>query len=132
MTTTDAVQAWLALEHEAVWLYPVIGVRHGEDREQATSSFEVHRVTRDRLLARLREIGVEPVAPRLTYGRPVTTRAKARGRARSVEDRIAAACVALAAESDGATRALAVKELRRAALAAQAWGGDPEAFPGLA
>jgi hypothetical protein len=131
MTATDALQAWLALEHEAVWLYPVIGARHGEDRDRATASFEIHRITRDRLLARLREIGVEPVAPRLTYGRPVTTRATARGRARSVENRVAAACLTLAGESDDGTRSFAVKELRRAALAALTWGGEPEAFPGL-
>lgn len=131
MSATDALQAWLALEHEAVWLYPVLGARHAEDRDRATASFRAHRVTRDRLLSRLDRLGTEPVAPRLTYGRPVTTRAKGRARARSVEERIAAACVTLAGDSDDRTRRFAVKELRRAALAALTWGGDPHAFPGL-
>ena len=33
--------------------------------------------------------------------------------------------------AEDATRTLAVKELRRASLATQTWGGEPQAFPGL-
>ncbi|MCL8253410.1 ferritin-like domain-containing protein [Aeromicrobium fastidiosum] len=65
MTPTEALQAWLALEHEAVWLYPVVGARLDALRDRATTSFEAHRDVRDDLVVRLRTRGVEPVSASL-------------------------------------------------------------------
>lgn len=131
MTTTEVLQDWLALEHEAVWLYPVVGARFRAVDERAATSFAAHRVTRDRLLVRLRDLGVAPAAPRLTYGRPPRTRKAARIAARRLESRICAACLALSGVAEDATRTFAVRELRRAALAGLTWGAAPTAFPGL-
>ncbi|MCW2790110.1 MAG: hypothetical protein JWP56_2413 [Aeromicrobium sp.] len=133
MTTTEAWQGWLALEHEAVWLYPVIGARFDALAERARGSHAAHRSTRDRLLARLHALDVEPEAARLTYDVTALRTAKQAVRAaRRVERGIAAACIALVGESaDEDTRTYAITGLRRAALADRTWGGPPRAFPGL-
>jgi hypothetical protein len=129
-TPTEAMQDWLALEHEAVWLYPVIGARFPQD-ERATTSFSDHRLTRDRLLARLHATGAAPATPHLAYGKPPASRKAAVAAAKDMESRISAACLALTGVTEGAPRTFAVEELRRAALAALVWGAEPQAFPGL-
>lgn len=132
MTSTEALQDWLALEHEAVWLYPVIGARFAAVADQARASYDKHRDVRDRLLFRLHQLGVEPVPTELSYdvGR-VRSRALALAAARRIESGIAAACLRLAGDSTGDLRTYAIAGLRRAALADIAWGGRPDAFPGL-
>ena len=132
MTPTEALQAWLALEHEAVWLLPVIGARFDGLLDVATTSYDAHRVVRDDLVGRLRQAGISPVPTRLSYvmGRLDTT-TQARGAVRKVEVRISAACLALARVGEGDTRAYGLKGLTRAALAELTWGAKPHAFPGL-
>jgi hypothetical protein len=133
MTTTKALQTWLAVEHEAVWLYPVLGARFDDLLDRATASFEAHRDTRDAVLARLRDLDAEPVSAQLTYDiGTVTTIDDARSAAQTVEATISAACLALAgvAEQDD-TRTYAIRNLTRAALAELTWGAPPRAFPGL-
>lgn len=132
MTTTEQINAWLALEHEAVWLFPLIGARFDALLPRARSSFEAHRDTRDGLLRRLADLGAEPVSTQLTYGTSLPRKAAQAVRAaRDLESRIAAACLALAGESENNLRAHAVKGLRRAALAELTWDAEPQAFPGL-
>ena len=132
MTSTEAMQDWLALEHEAVWLYPVIGARFTAVAGHARTSYDKHRDVRDRLLFRLHQMDVEPVSPALSYdvGR-LRTRARALAAARQIEGDIAAACLTLAGDSTDGLRTFAIAGLRRAALAQIAWGGPPKAFPGL-
>jgi hypothetical protein len=132
MTSTEALQDWLALEHEAVWLYPVIGARFDALAARARTSYGQHTGVRDRLLSRLHELDVEPVPTALSYdvGR-LRTRARAGEAARQVERDITAACLTLAGESTGELRTYATAGLRRAALAEITWGGPPKAFPGL-
>jgi hypothetical protein len=132
MTSTEAMQDWLALEHEAVWLYPVIGARFGPLADLARTSYAAHRNVRDRLLARLHEMEVDPVPTALSYdvGR-LRTKARALVAARRIERDIAAACLTLAGDSTGDLRTYATSRLRHAALAEIAWGGHPDAFPGL-
>lgn len=132
MTSTEAMQDWLALEHEAVWLYPVIGARFAPVAGRARSSYAKHRDARDRLLFRLHQMDVEPVPPALSYdvGR-LRTRARALAAAQQIERDITAACLTLAGDSTGDLRTYAVAALRRAALAEIAWGARPVAFPGL-
>lgn len=132
MTPTEAEQAWLALEHEAVWLYPVLGARFEAVRERATSSFTAHRDTRDDLLARLRAHGDEPVVAALTYDSgPLTSADEARAAARTLETAISAATLTLAGATEGAARTYAVTALTTSALAELSWGADLQAFPGL-
>lgn len=132
MTTADALNAWLALEHEAVWLYPVIGARFPDLRSRATRSFEAHRDVRDALLSRLQRLGVDPVSTQLSYRLGQMKTDKLAGRtAQNIESRISAACLQLAGEAESRTRTYAIKHVKRAALAEQTWGAAPSAFPGL-
>jgi len=132
MSRLDDLQAWLALEHEAVWLYGVIGGRVGALTKPARTSYDAHRAARDRLLAVVDDTGGRPAAPALGYGDGlIDDRGEARQAAQDVEQRIAAACVALLGAAGRDSRELAVSGLRRAALAALDWGAPPRAFPGL-
>lgn len=125
----DDLQRWLALEHEAVWLYGLIGGRHGELRDGAHDSWDDHRTARDRLIELIRHAGARPVGPALSYGGPTRTKATARGEAQDVEERIAAAAITVVGHPSH--REYAVARLRAAARAAVRWGGKPQAFPGL-
>ena len=131
-TMTDALQAWLALEHEAVWLYPVIGARFDDLTKTARTSFESHRDVRDELLTRLRAQGVEPVGTELSYDAgPLTSPAEARKAAQALEAGISAACLALVGVTEDALRQYAIRSLTRSARAELTWGAEPHAFPGL-
>lgn len=132
MTSAETMQRWLALEHEAVWLYSVIGARFDAVAERARTSYGKHRDLRDQLLSRLHQMNLEPVPTALAYdvGRLRTT-ADARAAARRIEGEIAAMCLTLAGDSTGALRTYATVGLRRAALAEITWGGPPVAFPGM-
>ena len=132
MTRLDDLQAWLALEHEAVWLYGMIGARVDRLAKPASTSYDAHRAVRDRLRTLVDHAGGQPVGPALAYGdERVDSSKAARTAARSVEERIAAACVTLFGDTGRDGRRFAMAGLRRAALAALDWGADPQAFPGL-
>jgi hypothetical protein len=132
MTPVEALQAWLALEHEAVWLYPVVGARLDSLRERASSSFAAHRDVRDDLVTRLRGLGAEPVTAALGYQVGALASAdEARAAARSLEGRLAAAVLALVGVAEGDLRTRAVDGLRTTALAELTWGSEARAFPGL-
>lgn len=135
MSTEDeltATQRWLALEHEAVWTYGLIGARVPDLADRARTQDTAHRRTRDRLHARVRSIGGRPVGTLATYAVPEPSDvASARALAQDVEARIAAACVRLVAVTENRARDRAVDGLRDAALAQVRWGAAPEPFPGL-
>ena len=132
MTRLDDLQAWLALEHEAVWLYGMIGARVDRLARPASTSYDAHRIARDRLRTLVDEARGQPVGPALTYGDDRVDSAKdARAAASNVEERIAAACVALFGNAEKDGRQFAMSGLRRAALAALDWGAPVRAFPGL-
>jgi hypothetical protein len=132
MTSTEVMQDWLALEHEAVWLYPVIGARFDALADRARASYGKHLDVRDQVLSRLHQLDIEPVPTALSYdvGR-LRTKARALVAARQIERDIAAVCLMLAGDSIGDLRTYATTGLRRAALAEITWGGHPDAFPGL-
>jgi len=132
VTRLDDLQSWLALEHEAVWLYGLIGARVDGVAPSAQTSYDAHRLARDRLLALVDEAGGEPVGPALTYGDSrVDSSREARAAASSIEERVAAACVTVFGGADADGRRFAMSGLRRAALAALRWGAPVRAFPGL-
>ena len=132
MTSTETLQDWLALEHEAVWLYPVIGARYDALADRARTAYDDHGTVRDGLLARLHQIKVEPVPPALSYDVVrLRTKVRALATARQLERDIAAVCLTLAGDSTDDLRTYATRGLRRAALAELTWGGRPSAFPGL-
>lgn len=132
MTAVSAMQSWLALEHEAVWLLPLVGARFDTLTEASRRSWGEHLVSRDALLQRLRTAEADPVATALSYDvGPLTSVAEARAAVRGVEKRLASAALSLVGEVDGTDRTFATRAVRRAALAELAWGGSPAAFPGL-
>jgi len=124
------LQAWLALEHEAVWLYGVIGGRVSDLDDDAVRSWNHHRDVRDRLIGLLRAAGATPAAPSMGYEPTrIDSAGEARRAAQSIESRIAGACAAaLASDLD---RARALTGLQTAARAGVQWGATPEAFPDL-
>lgn len=134
MTTPDLdlTRRWLALTHEAIWTYGLIGARFPAVAKTATAALQAHQKVRDRLSDVVRELGGAPVATRATYdiGDPQTQNA-GRALARDVESRIAATCVRLVPVSTDDSRDRAVDGLRAAALAQVRWGAEPEPFPGL-
>lgn len=133
MATLRDLQDWLALEHEAVWLYGLIGARVDNLAKPARTSYDAHRAARDRLLALVHERGAEPVGPALTYGDgAVDSPKEARAAAVDLEHRISAACLTLFGHAGRDGRRFAMTGLRRSALASLDWGADVRAFPGLA
>ncbi|GAA1731913.1 DUF4439 domain-containing protein [Aeromicrobium alkaliterrae] len=118
----------LALEHEAVWTYGLIGGAFEGLREQAEASFAAHRAERDRLLPRVREA----LPPQVAYApATIADEASARLRAQDVESRLAAAWSAVVGTTTGDDRSDAVDQLVVTETARLAWGGTPVAFPGL-
>lgn len=125
---TELLQQWLALEHEAVWLYGAIGGRFDDVRKKAAKRWEAHRELRDRLSAMLARAGETPASPALGYGKPLASIAAARKAAAGVELRIATTCVRVMAEGH---REFAIETVRDVSEAAVTWGATPQAFPGL-
>jgi hypothetical protein len=128
----QALQSWLALEHEAVWLYGQIGARVPDLAQAARTSYDAHRTERDRLLTVVHDVGATPAGPQLTYGDELVSSAKAaRKAAADLEQRICAACVTVVGVAGRSGRVRATAGLRAAALAAIDWHAPPQAFPGL-
>lgn len=128
----EELQRWLALEHEAVWQYGLIGGRFDDLRDRAEAAWREHRAARDHLSETISSAGPRPVGPAMSYGAPAPTAAQARAVARDVEQRVAAAALAaLGASAERSERRFAVARIRAAAQAAITWGDRPRAFPGL-
>jgi hypothetical protein len=126
----ESWQIWLAIEHEAVWLYGLIGGRIDDLADAARSAWNRHRDTRDWLTANIRDGGAEPDGPLLGYREAaVNSVSDARRAAQTIEAKVEIA--ALACLSGAAHRPDVVAALRAAARAAATWGARPTAFPGL-
>lgn len=135
---TDALQATLAAEHAAVFVYGALGAQTSRSRQptlfgRVTSAYRLHRTRRDELVALIEAAGATPVAAEPGYALPSdlgTTRAIT-ARALRLEQDAAAAYAFLVASSTGATRTWAVTALLDAAVRGLGFGGKPEELPGL-
>ncbi len=126
----ESWQAWLAVEHEAVWLFGLIGGRIDEFSDAARAEWNRHRDTRDWLTALIRAAGAEPDGPLLAYqDTPIDTVADAQRAAQTLETKVEIA--SLGCISDATHRPEVVAALRAAARAEADWGASPTAFPGL-
>ena len=126
----ESWQAWLAVEHEAVWLYSLIGGRLDEFSDAARAEWNRHRDTRDRLTALIGAAGEEPDGSQLAYQQaPIDTVADARLAAQTIETKVEIA--SLTCIGDAKHRPEVVAALRAAARAEADWGAKPTAFPGL-
>ena len=126
----ESWQAWLAVEHEAVWLYGLIGGRLDDLSDEARAAWNRHRDTRDWVTDQIRSAGEEPDGPHLSYQEAaIDSIADARRSAQTIEATVQIAAVACI--GDTARRSDIVAALRASARSAATWGAKPTAFPGL-
>jgi len=130
----EALQEVLAAEHAVVYGYGVAGARMtGAPRRRAQQAYDGHRASRDELAELVTGLGGEPGPTAATYSlpMPVESARDARTLAVLLEERLAAVWADAVAGLGGDLRALAVRGLGEAAVAAAQWRGDSVAFPGL-
>jgi hypothetical protein len=136
VSLVEALQDALAGEHAAVYGYGVVGGvvdTTGPLGQRSVAGYGAHERRRDRLEARLRELGTEPVPAEPGYALPaaVVTDGDAQRLARRVEDRCAVLYAALVAATTGPQRREAASWLADAATRALAWGAPATALPGV-
>ncbi len=96
MSYLDALQTALAAEHAAVYVCGALGAQTSQSAEPAlfvavSEAYAAHRAGRDQLVARVADLGAEPVAAEPAYELPadlgttsaVTRQRPARRRTRS-------------------------------------------------
>ena len=137
MKPLAALQATLAGEHAAVYVYAVLGARTSESRSPALfadldEAFRLHRRRRDWLAARIVAHGGSPVPAEVSYELPaplasVVDMTKA---ALQVERRLAVVYAQLVASTSGPDRRWAIDALEDCAVRQLAFRGTPEMFPG--
>ena len=137
-SATEALQAALAAEHAAVFVYAALGGQASQSDQpglyaRITAAYRLHRTRRDELIDLVRGAGGDPVAAEPGYQLPADlgTAAALNARALRLEQDAAATYAYLVASSTGATRRWAVTALLDAAVRGLGFGGRPESFPGL-
>jgi hypothetical protein len=138
MTPLQALQAALAGEHAAVYVYGVVGGRLSSSAyptlaARFQSGYVAHRSRRDRLTLLVRDAGEDPVAAAVSYqlANPARTVDQLTRLAHETETRAAETYAQLAGSSSGSTRGWAVDALVDASVRLLGFGGSPSAFPGL-
>ncbi|HEU5158822.1 MAG TPA: ferritin-like domain-containing protein [Streptosporangiaceae bacterium] len=139
MNGTDpvaALQAALAAEHATVYGYGVAGARlRGDAQATAHLLWQSHRAKRDRLADLIIARRAEPVAAAPAYRLPiqVTSSRTAGLLAAAMEDRLAAAYLALVGVDEAKLRTLGAQSMQEAVIRACRWRAGPtrSAFPGL-
>ena len=131
MTPVDALQAALAAEHAALYVYGALGARTSQSATpvlfaEVSDAYSTHRAWRDLLTSRLVDLEVEPTPAAPTYELP-TGVARA---AVQVEERCATTYAYVVANTSGADRTWAIGALTRSATRRVAFGAAPEALPG--
>jgi len=135
-TVVAALQSALAAEQAAVYGYGVVGAhlpQGSAEQDSAGADWVAHMRARDELSALITAHGATPVPAAVAYQlpAPVRTPASARALAVTLEDRVARAYLGLVALPDSGLRSFGAKQVRAAALRAEAWRGSTQAFPGL-
>jgi hypothetical protein len=138
MTPLEAVQAALAGEHAAIYVYGVLGgrvsVTHAPRTAAAvTAAYTTHRARRDQLQQMVRTLGGEPVAAAVAYDLdgPVDTTDQIIREARGIETRCSAVYAQTVGSTVGVQRQWAIDAHTDAAVRLLGFDGTPEAFPGL-
>jgi hypothetical protein len=138
VSAMQALQATLAGEHAAVYLYGVVGGRlpdstHPALADLVAAAYTTHRARRDRLEAVIHAGGATPVASAVSYETPTPCRTvpQLTEAAATVERRCAGLYAALVAATVGSQRGWAVDALTDSAVRALGFGATPTAFPGL-
>lgn len=139
--TTDRVgvlQHTLAAEHAAVFVVAALGGRASALppsplRDALDTTYADHVERRDQLRTMLTNGGVEPVAAEPAYRlpSPLDSAAQIAAEALRVERACATTYAALVAATTDAERRWAIDALVATAVGETAFGGAPEALPGL-
>jgi hypothetical protein len=139
MSTIDALQATLAAEHAAIYLYGDAGAHTSQSAEPAlfdtiTLLYRTHRGYRDHLRLLIADHGATPVAaaPAYVLPRQLATPAAVRRHALRTEQDCSEVYAALVANTAGTDRGWAIAALVGAASARILLGGEVETFPGAA
>ena len=137
MSTIESLQATLAAEHAAIFLYGDAGAHTSQSAEPdlfgtISMLYRTHRARRDQLRLLLADRGAVPVAAAATYVLPsqLATPAAVRRQSLKTEQRCAEVYAALVANTAGPDRDWAISALTEAAQARILLGGTPETFPG--
>jgi Domain of unknown function (DUF4439) len=134
----EALQRTLAAEHAAIFVLGALGGRastlsSGALRSALSTAYDVHVQRRDRLRQMVRAAGAAPVAAEPAYRlpHPLTTLAQIEAEALRVERACVTTYAALVAATAGTERRFAVDALIATAVGEAAFGGRPQALPGL-
>lgn len=137
MSSTEALQATLAAEHAAIYLYGVLGARTSQSASPAlyaalTAAHRRHRSRRDQLRMFLQDHGAEPVAAESIYEVPSSwagpvqiSAAALRLEQSSTED-----LTAVVAQTALRVRRWALTEVVWSATAELDFGGAASTWPG--
>ena len=138
MTPVEALQATLAAEHAAVYVYGVIGGRVSVSAQpdlwsRVRSAYNLHRARRDQLTSMVRTAGAEPVPAEVSYQVPNQTGTPAEQEAASctVEERCCAVYAELVGATSRAQRQWALDALEDAAVRLLGFGGAATPYPGI-
>lgn len=131
-----ALQGALAAEQAASYGYGVVGAHLPQGSAAQTTAgnyWVVHLKLRDDLSALIRARGGQPVPGAVAYELPVRVQSPAQAStlAALLEDRVAQAYLSIVALPEEGLRSFAARQVRAAALRAEAWRGSTQAFPGL-
>jgi hypothetical protein len=138
VTEVDALQATLAAEHAAVYVFGVLGGRAAHLpapvlRAALSTSYDVHRTRRDALEAMVAAAGADPVPAEPAYA--LTRYLVTPGQVAAAALRVERACLttygALVAAGTGTTREWAVAALIATATSELGFGGTAEPLPGM-
>ncbi|ROO83550.1 uncharacterized protein DUF4439 [Actinocorallia herbida] len=132
MSAVTALQAALAAEHRAVYLYGVIGARSAHPaKPRVTKLWERHKLRRDDLIGFLRARDAEPVTSEAAYPVPDGKTPAELGAA--VESDVLTAYLPLAGAVPKALRAYAATAMQDAMNVHVRWSrtAPANAFPGL-
>lgn len=138
MKPLEALQATLAGEHAAVYVYSVLGARTSQSKapelfDLLDGSFKLHRRRRDGLSQLIVRKGGTPVPSEVSYElpTPLATAAQLTKAALQVEHRLAVVYGQLVASTSGSDRRWGLDALQDCAVRQLAFRGTPEMFPGL-
>jgi len=138
MRPLEALQAGLAGEHAALYVYGVLGGRVSVSAQpdlanRLRTAYDLHRGRRDQLVAMVRAEGAPPVAAEVSYRlpNPARTPAQLRAAALEIEQRCTAVYADMVGATAGANRQWAIDALIDASVRQLGFGGGAEAFPGI-
>ncbi|MEO5664851.1 MAG: ferritin-like domain-containing protein [Nocardioides sp.] len=137
MSTIESLQATLAAEHAAIFVYGDAGAHTSQSAEPELFTtismlYRTHRARRDQLRLLIGDRGATPVAAAASYELPSVLRSAVavRRQALRTEETCAEVYAALVANTATTDRDWAISALLEAAQARIQLNGSPEVFPG--